>query len=80
VQGVAVERALVYVCSKCGDVAATPQIRAGRVFAAVEADRATAAPTELRVPEETEDLAYAWAAPDRSTVARWLIVAALGVT
>jgi hypothetical protein len=59
VQGVEIQRALVYVCSKCGNVAATPQVTAGRVFAALETGRSSATPTEIRVPEEAEDLAYA---------------------
>jgi len=53
-----VERALVYLCSECGAVVATPQVTAGRVFAALETERSSVAPTELRVPVEAEDLAY----------------------
>ena len=59
IHGVVVERALVYVCATCGAIAATPQVTAGRIFAVRESARAGAAPTELRVPLEAEDLAYA---------------------
>jgi hypothetical protein len=58
-EGARVRRALVYRCSECGEIAGAPQVTAGRVFAALEAERAEVAPTELRVPEEAEDLAFA---------------------
>jgi hypothetical protein len=58
-QDVSVENALVYVCDECGRVSGTPQVTSGRIFAAIEDQRSSASPVELRVPREAEDLAYA---------------------
>lgn len=59
VQGIEVTRALVYLCETCNQIAATPQVTGGRVFAAKENERKGTGATELRISAEAEDLAYA---------------------
>lgn len=51
-------KVLAYACETCGEPIATPQISAGRVFAALEHSRDDARPTEMRFPEVAEDIAY----------------------